>query len=111
MSRFIAVTFLFIHDYARPKNDSKSKSVAQRLRPNALLTSLFFALTPLSIYVYCTNEYWHLLIPLFLYGVKIILGSYFNKCINGYTGDTLGATQQITEVFYFVGTLVVWKFI
>jgi adenosylcobinamide-GDP ribazoletransferase len=35
---------------------------------------------------------------------------YFKKWIGGYTGDCLGATQQITELFIYLSFLVLWKF-
>jgi adenosylcobinamide-GDP ribazoletransferase len=42
---------------------------------------------------------------------KLYLGYYFNKRIGGYTGDCLGATQQVTEVMFYLGILGLCKFI
>jgi adenosylcobinamide-GDP ribazoletransferase len=51
------------------------------------------------------------LIPLLL--LKQYLGWYFKKWIGGYTGDCLGATQQLAEVvvylfFIALGSLGAW---
>jgi adenosylcobinamide-GDP ribazoletransferase len=42
---------------------------------------------------------------------KIYMGWYFKKHIGGYTGDCLGAVQQVCEVLFYLGTMIVWKFI
>jgi len=49
------------------------------------------------------------LIPVFL--TRYFLARYFQKWIDGYTGDCLGATQQVCEVVYYLSLLLVWKFI
>jgi adenosylcobinamide-GDP ribazoletransferase len=38
------------------------------------------------------------------------MGWYFKKHIGGYTGDCLGAVQQVCEVLFYLGTIIVWKF-
>jgi adenosylcobinamide-GDP ribazoletransferase len=38
------------------------------------------------------------------------LGRYFTKWIGGYTGDCLGATQQLTEVGFYFLMGILWKF-
>jgi adenosylcobinamide-GDP ribazoletransferase len=42
--------------------------------------------------------------------LKAYLGRYFKKWIGGYTGDCLGATQQISEVLIYLSYLVIWKY-
>lgn len=42
---------------------------------------------------------------------KIYMGWYFKKHIGGYTGDCLGSVQQVCEVLFYLGTMIVWKFI
>jgi adenosylcobinamide-GDP ribazoletransferase len=38
----------------------------------------------------------------FLVLVHLYLGYYFKKWIGGYTGDCLGATQQVSEVVIYL---------
>mgnify|MGYP002683341176 CR=1 FL=1 len=33
---------------------------------------------------------------------------YFVRRIGGYTGDCLGATQQVSEIAFYLGLLAVW---
>ena len=43
--------------------------------------------------------------------MKVYLASYFQKWIEGYTGDCLGAKQQINEIVTLLFCLAIWKFI
>ncbi len=39
------------------------------------------------------------------------LALYFKKWIGGYTGDCLGAMQQVSELTFYLGVLIVWRYI
>lgn len=107
ISRFAAVTVLFTHIYAR-KNDelSKSKPVATKLSLTSLLIAAFFGIIPILLLGY---QYLLLIIPVFI--VRELTITYFNHRINGYTGDCLGAIQQLCEVtFYLFAILQPWKY-
>jgi adenosylcobinamide-GDP ribazoletransferase len=107
ISRFSVVALIFTHQYARTDNSSKAKSIANGNTPGDLLISVIWLLPFL-----CLFSDWHLafvLIPVYL--TKICLARYFKKWIGGYTGDCLGATQQITEVVSLLFCLGIHKFI
>ncbi|BDD04108.1 adenosylcobinamide-GDP ribazoletransferase [Aureibacter tunicatorum] len=108
-SRFVASTFLHTHEYARIDQEiGKAKPIAQH---------------PLSVFD------WMLLIvmvaivafffPSILLAFSIVLafvfkyffGRFMQKWVGGYTGDCLGATQQISEVLIYMSILAIWKFI
>jgi adenosylcobinamide-GDP ribazoletransferase len=36
------------------------------------------------------------------------LAGKFNRWLGGYTGDCLGATQQVSEIAFYLGLLAVW---
>lgn len=107
-SRFISGTMIYTHQYVTDIDVSKSKPLANKpLDGMALLVGfisvlLSFALIP----------DWRLVLALALaYLGKICMGWYFKKHIGGYTGDCLGAVQQVTEVLFYLGTMIIWKFI
>jgi adenosylcobinamide-GDP ribazoletransferase len=106
LSRFVAITFVFTHTYARSDDSSKSKPVAERSSAFNLIVAGIFGLAPLLLLK--NPLYLLMLIPLFL--LKAYLGRYFKKWIGGYTGDCLGATQQISEVLIYLSYLVIWKY-
>ena len=107
LSRLAAASFFVTHSYAREGSDSKTKGVAQQPGSVTILIACLFGLLPL--FLFRSPEYFLLLIPVFL--VKWLLGRFFQKWIGGYTGDCLGATQQLTEVvIYLFLYLLPWMF-
>ena len=107
LSRLAAASFLLTHSYAREGSDSKAKAVAQKPGSVTILIACLSGLLPLLLFQ--SPEYFLLLIPVFL--VKWLLGRFFQKWIGGYTGDCLGATQQLTEVvIYLFLYLLPWMF-
>jgi adenosylcobinamide-GDP ribazoletransferase len=39
------------------------------------------------------------------------VGRYFHRYIGGYTGDCLGASQQIAETVFYLSVSALWTFI
>ncbi len=109
LSRFAAISIVFTHKYSRDDASSKSKPIAQNYSWREVLGAIFFGILPL---VFLSFNHWQLLlaiIPVFL--IRFFLARYFQKWIDGYTGDCLGATQQVTEVIFYLSILALWKFI
>jgi adenosylcobinamide-GDP ribazoletransferase len=99
LSRFCATTLLRGLDYVR--DEGKSKPLATRIGwgelalagATALLTLLL--LSPLQALLGC----------LFAALATVFLARMFRRRIGGYTGDCLGATQQLAEVAFYCGLL------
>ncbi len=107
LSRWAASTFILTHQYVRENEDSKAKPVAKQFLITHFLIATIFGIVPLLL---LKNVYVFLLIaPVYL--MKIYLGWYFKKWIGGYTGDCLGATQQLCEIIFYLSALALWKFI
>lgn len=102
LSRATALTFIYTHDYARANEDSKAKPVAKKMSGAELLVGLAFGLLPLLAYAAWLGSPWLLLVLLPLGLVKLYLGRFFQRWIGGYTGDCLGATQQVAEVVVYL---------
>ena len=108
VSRFMASTFVHTHDYVQDIDVSKSKPIASsRLSVGEMLYSLVFGVLPFILFC----KYLILIVLPIVYLSKVYLGHYFQKHIGGYTGDCLGATQQITEVIFYLSILGLWKFL
>ena len=107
LSRATALTFVFTHAYARDPDDdtAKAKPVAQKISPAELALGLFFGLLPLVVLAAWQQRPVLLLVLLPLALLKWYLGRYFVKWIGGYTGDCLGATQQLAEVVVYLFVL------
>lgn len=110
LSRWSALTFFMTHQYSK-KNDeigSKSKPLATaKFTFLDFIIASFFGIVP----IFFLNNYYIFLLIIPVYIAKWLLGRWFNKWINGYTGDCLGATQQICEIVFYLGFIALWKFI
>jgi len=110
LSRFIAATVIFTHKYVREDELSKAKPVAKSYTiPNIIISSML-GISPTIFISFFTGQIWWIAIPFILYLVKMWLSQQFQKRIGGYTGDCLGATQQLTEVAYYFSVVLLWKF-
>ena len=111
LSRFVAAAFIFSHPYVRPAG-SNSKTAAMMLQPehHNLAIGAFWAFLPLLALMLLTDRPLLLAVAVPLYLLKRYLGYYFSKWIGGYTGDCLGATQQLSELLVYLTFIVLWKF-
>ncbi|RKR11198.1 cobalamin-5'-phosphate synthase [Flavobacterium sp. 90] len=109
LSRLAAISIIFTHEYSRDDASSKSKPIAKKHTWKEISGSFFFGLLPLFVFSYFQYKFLLAIIPVFI--MRYFLARYFQKWIDGYTGDCLGATQQVCEVVYYLSILLVWKFI
>ncbi len=107
LSRLLASWLAQTHDYVQDIDQSKVRPIAsQPLTPGAMLFSTVTGLLPLLFFPW---PIW-LLLPL-LAAPYFYLTRFFGRRLGGYTGDCLGATQQVLEVCFYLILLVGWKFI
>ncbi|MEN9908700.1 MAG: hypothetical protein RLZZ540_1849 [Bacteroidota bacterium] len=109
LSRLAAISIVFTHEYSREDATSKSKPIAQNYTWKEVFGSFFFGLLPLLVLAIFHWQIMFVLIPVFLF--RFFLARYFQKWIGGYTGDCLGATQQVCEVVFYLSSFALWKFI
>jgi adenosylcobinamide-GDP ribazoletransferase len=106
ISRLNAVSLIYTDQYAREDDTSKSKPLATKMSIGSLVFAIITGIAPLALFV---NPYIFLtLLPLLL--VRWYFSSYFKKWIGGYTGDCLGALQQVSEVVFYITLLVIFKY-
>jgi adenosylcobinamide-GDP ribazoletransferase len=114
ISRLFAVWIMATLNYAKPSG--KAKPLATEMRSPALLLANLFGLLPFFALVALLIHRQHstsdvinfvliTLIPMALIGVW--WRYKMKRWLDGYTGDTLGAMQQMTEVVFYIG-LVLW---
>lgn len=102
-SRWAATWFMYSHSYARAGETSKSSDVSKPMsNANFLIASTITIATlawmPIQVIIASSS------IPL----TKLLFARYINKWIGGYTGDTLGATQQLCEILFHLSILVIY---
>ncbi|MEO1409269.1 MAG: adenosylcobinamide-GDP ribazoletransferase [Bacteroidota bacterium] len=107
-SRWVASTFVQTHAYVQDPAKSKVKPVAsERFSDGEMAYSALFMILPL---VLLPHPLLVVALPIAYLG-KGYLGRIFQKNIGGYTGDCLGATQQVAEVLFYLAILALWKYI
>ena len=102
-SRYCAVLIMAGLSYVREDALSKSKPLATKLTRQALLVATLCGLIPLLLLPSAAA------LPATAAGllVTIWLGRKLQKWLGGYTGDCLGATQQLSELAFYLGALIV----
>lgn len=107
ISRFISISLLYSMVYV--KEEGKAKPISTALPLPSLLIAGFFGLIPLLLF----KKYLILLVLFPLFFTRSYLSYYFKKHIGGYTGDCLGAVQQVSEIVFYITVflLMQWKFI
>lgn len=96
-SRVLATSYLLDFEYARD-DDSKVKPLATQLTPAGLQIAVLTGL-PLIFLISLSQVLW-LLALLMVW--RWAFGFYFRRRIGGYTGDCLGAAQQVAEVLIYL---------
>jgi adenosylcobinamide-GDP ribazoletransferase len=109
ISRFMSVLVISTQPYARETQDSKAKPEAADVA--TFITAGVFGLIPVLVLSFYINQPLILLSVCLLVLVTFFLSRYFKKWIGGYTGDCLGAVQQICEVVFYVFMAGLWKFV
>ncbi|WP_394754297.1 adenosylcobinamide-GDP ribazoletransferase [Crenothrix sp.] len=105
ISRLPPLLLMRQYDYTRIDN---SKVAAAVYKPNGqdLVFTSAIALLPLALLPsLCLLA----LVPVII--INTLLGHYFYRHIGGYTGDCLGASQQVAEVVFYLSASTLWTFI
>ncbi len=110
LSRYSATGMIFFSKYARDDAKSKSKPVGKSLSATDNLIAFIFGTTPLFL-LSINYSYWYLLILITIVPIIYFLKRYFEKWIGGFTGDGLGATQQISEIVFYLTFIIISNFI
>lgn len=100
VSRLAVVGVMASLDYARTE-DSRSMPLAGRPGPVALVFAALCGLVPCVWLPWPRAGVALLLVVL----ATALARRYFRRRIGGYTGDCLGAVQQVTEVVFYAGLL------
>jgi adenosylcobinamide-GDP ribazoletransferase len=101
LSRFAAVLVIYTQLYVKPKG--KAKPLATQLSRGELALAAVFGIGPLLL---LAPKLLVTLVPV------VIVWCWFSyklkKRLGGYTGDCLGAMQQLTELAFYLG-VVAWS--
>lgn len=108
LSRLAATSLIFTHHYVRESNQSKAQLMVKNPSNSTGVIAIGLGLIPLFL----LPSYYSFLVIIPIVLVTWWLARFFTQRIGGYTGDCLGAVQQVTEiVFYLIMETEFWIFI
>jgi adenosylcobinamide-GDP ribazoletransferase len=110
LSRLMPVFVIYMQPYARD-TDSKVKPVAEKPPFWVLAMAVAFGVVPLFGLALHLEQPLLLTVIIILGLVTVAMTRYLKKWIGGYTGDCLGAIQQVCEIVFYLFLVVLWKFI
>jgi adenosylcobinamide-GDP ribazoletransferase len=109
-SRFCGVTVMFAQAYVRDDDTARAKPVAHALTRVDLAVAALWLL-PAGAALWAASASWFALLAAAggAVAVRIWLGRAFMRRLQGYTGDCLGAMQQVSEIAIYLGVLAVLR--
>lgn len=107
VARFAAVHVAFLSRYVREDEKSKAKPIAKAHGKTEIFHVYIWGLLPLISLAYFHPEFLFIMIPIYI--LIFYCKYYYEKWIGGYTGDCLGATEQMAELVILLGMIVLWK--
>jgi len=107
LARWTAIQLAFVSIYAREDALSKVKPLAVEFGWREKVWAWIWGLVPLAWMGLENPWYFGLLLPLLV----LVLGAkaYFERWIGGYTGDCLGAVEQVAELGVWLGLVALWN--
>jgi adenosylcobinamide-GDP ribazoletransferase len=96
VSRFASTLLTYTQSYVR--ENGKAKPIVQHISSRELLVAALFGLAPIALLD--PHLCWALLpvIPVWLWFSRKL-----KRLLGGYTGDCLGAMQQLCEIAFYIG--------
>jgi len=106
LSRAWAISLIMVLPYVQQDEMSKAKPIAKQWFAQDMLLAWLFALLPLVFIPILTSA---LLLGVGL-GIFFLTARWYQHRLQGYTGDALGASQQIHEVMIYLLILAATQF-
>ncbi len=102
LSRWVSISLMLTHEYVASEQ-SKAGSVAVKMPVPQFLIAGVFGIAPLLLY----QNYLVFLVLIPMVFVRVYFARLFTHRIGGYTGDCLGAVQQVSELVFYLFVVVI----
>lgn len=106
LSRLAPTWVIYRWNYVREDESSKVKPIGKKISTGEFLIAVIFGCLPLLLFQ--RAEYLLLITPLPL--ICWMIMRFFKHWIGGYTGDCLGAMQQISEIIVYMSIIVLLRY-
>jgi len=102
ISRLASTYCIYTHEYVGNQGTSKAKPLCSTITSKEMAVATILGMVP----IFLLGSYWYFLALIPVLISKWWMASYFKKWIGGYTGDCLGAIQQVSEIVFYMAVLV-----
>ncbi|MBA4409301.1 MAG: adenosylcobinamide-GDP ribazoletransferase [Bacteroidota bacterium] len=106
LSRLMPILVIYTSEYSREDATSKTNPIGKKGKGFDFALALFFGLAFLAFVPLAYSLY---VLPVLLL-TTMVFRRYITNKIGGYTGDCLGALQQIAEVEFYLGFVIYQTF-
>ena len=103
VSRFFPLLLVRALSYVGDTARSKAKPLADRITPAQLGAAAAWCLLPLSVIALGEGVLFVLPALLLSGATTVLLARWFLRRLQGFTGDCLGAVQQVSEIAFYLG--------
>ena len=105
-SRLMAASLMLTQNYIRDDDSARAKPAAQQISRTSFTIALFTGIAPLGLLFTAGAHISVILAAVFAaLLMRMYLAWRLKKRLGGYTGDCLGAVQQLTELAFYLGLL------
>jgi adenosylcobinamide-GDP ribazoletransferase len=106
VSRGLPLLLIYLLPHVGDTAGSKSKPLAGQITPASLLLALSWCLATLAI-VSAVFDAMNLIVACSFASLALLwMGRLFRRRLQGFTGDCLGATQQVCEIAFYFGLAI-----
>jgi adenosylcobinamide-GDP ribazoletransferase len=109
VSRFWPLVLIWSLPYAGDAAGSKSKPLADRIGPGALAAGAAWCVVPLALVVVAKGPAFAAAGVLASALAALWMYRLLRRRLQGFTGDALGATQQTSELAFYLGAALAWS--
>jgi len=103
LSRFLPLLLVRALPHVGDAANSKSKPLADQITRGALACAALWCFVPLALMVYMEGALF-LIVPVITSALALLyMRRLFARRLQGFTGDCLGATQQVCEIAFYLG--------
>lgn len=110
LSRFTAASVMLSLPYVQDIDKSKVKPIAKVLPIKEIALAGFWGILPFVVLIVLQSNWMLLFVFIALLIARVYLVRIFKRKLGGYTGDCLGAAQQVTEAVVLSTIIALWNF-
>jgi adenosylcobinamide-GDP ribazoletransferase len=106
VSRTLALLLIVWLPHVGEADTSKSKPLADQISLRSLLTAFSWCFLALALVLYVQAASDLIAACSFAFVALLVMHRLFKRRLQGFTGDCLGATQQVCEMAFYLGLAI-----